>query len=132
MKIIALVGPGSCGKTRTINLVYDFLISQGAISSNKKQEGANPEDFSDILTWKNRKIAFLSMGDYSYRVTDCIYEYDKLVCDVFICGCNDRFVRPFNEFAKRNATVLNKSVASNPSQETSANNTDAQSIIQFI
>ncbi|MDP4266303.1 MAG: hypothetical protein Q8880_02570 [Bacteroidota bacterium] len=132
MDIIVLVGPGSCGKTTTINFVYNMLIDQGAISTNRQPEGTNPLDFSDVLDWKGKKIAFLSMGDYSYRIIDLIRENDNLNCDLFICACNDRFVRPFDEFAKYNNNQITKTIANEEVLMVQANNVDANQIFSLI
>jgi len=94
MKIIMLLGPSNCGKTTTLNLVYDDLKSQGGVSTCKQQEGGNPNDFSDIIKLNGKLIAILTMGDYAYRIIDCIQDFELKNCDIFITACNDRFVKP--------------------------------------
>ena len=108
MKIIALVGPSCCGKTTTLNIVYQILLAQGAISTNRQQEGGNPKDFSDLLQWQGKKIAIYTMGDYSGALVTAIRYYFAQNCDTLICACNNRFTRPFDEFAKHNTTQINK------------------------
>ncbi len=100
MKVILLKGPGSCGKTTTLNLTYDILISQGAISTQKKQEGGNPQDFSDLLVLKNgQRIGFLTMGDYAYRVIELMDYFENQGCDTFVTACNEKFKKPFYHLA---------------------------------
>lgn len=100
MKIIVLTGPSSCGKTTTLNAVYDELVNKlGASSTPKQKEGGAANDFSAIVTWHNIKIAILTMGDYAYRVIECIDYFEKQGCDIFITACNDRFTTPFKKVA---------------------------------
>lgn len=108
MNIIVLVGPSSCGKSTTLNIVYQLLLTQGAVSTNRQQEGGNPKDFSDIVEWQGKKIAFFTMGDYSGALVTAIRYYFAQNCDTLICACNNRFSRPFDEFVKHNTLHINK------------------------
>ena len=98
MNIIALIGPSSCGKTTSLNIVYNILLSNGGISNNRQSLGGDPNDFSDILTWQGRQIAFFTMGDYARPVVNATRDYYNLNCDCLICACNDRFATPIYEF----------------------------------
>jgi nucleoside-triphosphatase THEP1 len=42
MKIIALTGDSSVGKTTTLNIVYDTLLNNGGVSTNKQRLGGDP------------------------------------------------------------------------------------------
>jgi GTPase SAR1 family protein len=134
MKILALVGPGSCGKTTTINLVYKDLIDKGATSKNKKQEGGNKMDFSAEVTWNGKLICFLSMGDYSGYLIDAIGKYDNLKCDIFICACNNRFKNPFKVFAKYHNKITIKTIGikGDVAHNSKINTSDMQTIISYI
>ena len=126
MDIIVIVGPSSCGKTTTLNLVYAKLLNGGALSTNKKTEG-NPRqnDFSDILNWRDKRIAFFTMGDFSGHLIDAIKYYSEENCDLLVCACNDRFVKPFWEFEKHNTITKNK-------QRNTDDNALAQDIFDLI
>ncbi|MBP3366673.1 MAG: hypothetical protein J6K96_06715 [Treponema sp.] len=89
-KIITIYGDGNTGKTTVINDIYDTLINTGAtVKHNKKQIGGNQNDFTAVLSYKGKNIAFLSMGDYRTVVDDYVNNYRK--CDVFITALNKRF-----------------------------------------
>ncbi len=108
-----LAGPSGCGKTTTVTAVYDQLRKQGATSTCKKQEGGNPLDFSDILKYKGILISVLTMGDYSYRITDCMDWSAKNGCSFFVTACNDRFSKPFKkilQFAGSNIVRKSKTI----------------------
>ncbi len=125
MKIIMLSGSSSSGKTTTLNLVYDQLYNWGAkINIQKKQLGGNPNDFECELHYQTQRVAIFTMGDYSNRVTDAMSIYSQLGCDVLICACNDKFVRPYSAINNYpNSIVFNK---------TAVNSADVTSIINLI
>ena len=117
MKIIVLAGPNSCGKTTILNNVYDVLLAQGAVSAEpagKKQIVG--KDFSDIVTWKGKKIAIFTMGDYSYKLignrtsVGAVADYAIQNCDIMISACNTRLIKPFKVFkqAQYNTTRVDK------------------------
>jgi hypothetical protein len=109
MRLIVLTGASNSGKTGTLNLVYDYLISkQGWKSTNKELLGGNPNDFSDIIVSGKRKIAFYTMGDYSRKVRDAISNYNTLDCDILICACNNRFTIPFRHFERYDNLIVRK------------------------
>ena len=64
MKIIALIGKENCGKTTTLNILHNHMLGNG--NSTCKTTIGNPiyNDFSDIVDFKNLKIAFFTMGDF--------------------------------------------------------------------
>lgn len=129
MKIVALIGPSSCGKTTTLNLVYEELISSATIASPRKKEGGDPNDFSVILTYKNLRIAIFSMGDFSKGVIGAIKWANKEECDYLIVACNDRFVRPFREMAKYENTQTRKEKLVDKTMFANTNKNIAQQIL---
>lgn len=132
MDIIALKGGTSCGKTTTLNMAHDKLISAGGTSTAKKPEGGDPKDFSDIVEWGGKKIAFFTMGDYAYAVIDAVRKYDAIPCDVLVCACNDKFVNPFKEFRKHPNNILVKVREANPALQHAANDTYANTIFGLL
>lgn len=133
MELIILAGPGNCGKTTTLNIAYINMISSGAVSTTRKKEGGNPNDFSDVLLWKGKKIGILTMGDYSYRVIEFLDECKKNGCDVFVSACNGRFKRPFKKFSIYPVChIITKAKAANPSLELSENTRDAARIVALV
>jgi ABC-type dipeptide/oligopeptide/nickel transport system ATPase component len=134
MKIIALVGPSDCGKTETLNYVYNTILANGGLTSNKTQLGGQQNDFSDIVTYKGMQLAFFTMGDYSNPLVTATRNYYSLNCDVLICACNNRFARPFYEFNNPiyNYHQINKVPQPNSSLQQNENINDAQTIFNLI
>jgi len=133
MKIIILSGPNRCGKTETMKLVYDNLISLGAIIVAKKtQAGASPRDFECVLEYQNKKIALYSMGDRAREIIKAIIRYKNYnpKINVLIICCNTRLKKPI-PFARNNSNslhIVNKNV--NPKSNRSAD--DANKCAQII
>ena len=101
MIVIMLQGPGSCGKTTTLNLVYAELILAGAtITTARVQAGGEPMDFETELLYsqkgKTKKVAIFSMGDLANEVINAMTNYAGIGVDVLIVACNDKFVSPMN------------------------------------
>lgn len=135
MEIIVLQGLPYKGKTTTIGLVYDLVINGGGVSTNKKLLGADPNDFSDVvINYKNKEIAFYSMGDVSTALSKAIYQYDKQGCDLIICALSTGTpkIRANNALNKYRTIRLNKTVSSIKSLEISSNKSDAQQIFSII
>lgn len=136
MRIIALRGGDSCGKTATINLVYDRLLLpiNGGTSTGKRKVGGDIRDFEDIVNYKGQTVAFYSMGDLAYATIGAINKFDKLGIDVLIIASNTKFVRPIQlimTFA-HNLVVKKLAVPSNPTNDLAANTLDANTIFGLI
>ncbi len=132
MRIIALTGPANCGKTTTLNLLWDQVTRAGAVSSGKVPLGAGFPDFSDVVTYNGKKIAFYTMGDYSGLLVSAIRNYHALGMDVLVCACNNKFVRPFREIAKYPNHLHPKTPASTSLTESAANTADANTLFSLI
>lgn len=134
MKIIALFGLSNTGKTTTIKLVYNMVLQQGGMTTQKKPLGGDPNDFLDIVLWKNIKIVFFSMGDNSTALANAIYNYREQNCDLMICSLSigTPKVRANNALNRFNATRINKTIVSQTNLEINANMNDAQTIFNLI
>lgn len=135
MRIIVLQGTRNTGKTITLNIVYDIVLQNGGVSSNRQVIG-NPtqNDFSDIVLRGNQRIAFFTMGDYSTYLANAIYEYDRQNCDVLVCAIstNTPKVRANNALNQFTTTRINKTVTPNSTLELAINTADAQTIFNLI
>lgn len=131
MRIIAIIGPTSCGKTTTLNLVYQELLKTYT-STNKQQLGGNPNDFSDILTGNRKKVAIFTMGDYSKPLISAILDYANQNCDFLICACNTNRVKPQNLISKYPNNIFNKTKQSGKKPQSIDNSNVSQSIIRII
>jgi nucleoside-triphosphatase THEP1 len=94
MNVVMLTGPSSCGKTTVLNKEYDALIRSGAQMLTKEQLGEDTKDFKAVLSYKEKKIALFSMGDYSRKVVAAMREYAK-TAEILVIACNDKFKKPF-------------------------------------
>jgi hypothetical protein len=89
MKIIVLTGACNRGKTCTLYLVHEKLILHGGKVSNHKHIGdIDQRDFSDVVTYKRKKIAVFTMGDLEDKLCNAIKSYKRKKCDFLICACN--------------------------------------------
>lgn len=134
MRIIALRGGDSCGKTATINLVYDRVILSGGVSTCKTKVGGDIRDFSDVVHYKGQTVAFYSMGDLAFATIKAINKYNALGIDILVIASNIKFVRPIRlilTFA-HNLVIKTVAVPSNPVNDLTANTTDANAIFVLI
>lgn len=136
MRIIVLEGLSNKGKTTTINLIYDIILYHGGNPTDKQQIG-NPifKDFKDIVTdYKDKKIAFFSMGDNSNELVNAINTYNKEKCDLLICALSTD-----TEKIKANAaldnfktTRINKTAVSEQDIQCRANVMDSLIILGLV
>lgn len=135
MKIIALRGKDNCGKTETLTIVYLKILGNRGESMCKKTEG-NPkfEDFSDIVKYKDLRVAFFTMGDYSTVTTRVIKEYHILNVDVLILASNIKFVKPIELIKKHNYKLIDKTIATTYTKkdQKTKNDSDANRIFGLI
>ena len=110
MDIIVLSGNPNSGKTTTMNVVYDELISKGATVVHKKvQVGGNAMDFECVVNYKGKLVAMCSMGDYLMHC--CFAAVRYAYCEKLILAYNNRFKQDFAAVAAdcQNHTVVKKS-----------------------
>lgn len=137
MQIIVLRGKSNKGKTTTLNFVYDMISNMGAnLIDHKETLGKNPYDFKSVVKFNGKKIAFFTMGDYSQRLVEAIYGYEKLNCDILICAIstNNRKVRAnkaLNEL-RFNTIPIEKQVSEDKKLQMSLNQSDADEIIKSL
>jgi hypothetical protein len=136
MKVIMLSGKKNCGKSTTLNLVYDYInpamediISPKSILGNPKYR-----DFECIIRYQNKTVAFYTMGDFPDMVCDAITKYDKLNCDILVCACNARFAQPHQQIKNYLHAIIKKRVIheASDSERQCANETDKTTILEEI
>lgn len=135
MEIIVLEGLPDKGKSTTIGILYQLLLSNGGTSTNKKPLGGDPKDFSDIvINYKNLKIAIFSMGDNSNAISKAIVNYNNQNCDFFICSLSTGTlkVRANSRINQFRNTRITKTIASQSLTETQANINDANTMFGLI
>jgi hypothetical protein len=133
MIILALIGGDSCGKTTTLNIVYEIIIKEEGVSKLKITEG-NPinKDFSDIVCYKSKNVAFFSMGDYSNITTRIIKEYDTHNVDFLILASNIKFKKPIKLIARFENQLIEKTIVIDKDKYLDANIFDAEVILRIF
>lgn len=63
MKIITLKGKSKSGKTTAITNIFNKLKEKCEAVQFFERTGADNKDFTALITYKNKKIAFCSIGD---------------------------------------------------------------------
>lgn len=134
MRIIALRGGDNCGKTETLTMVYNSVITSGGNSTNKQQIGADPRDFSDIVNYNGKTIAFFTMGDLSGATKLAISHYNTLNIDLLILVSNTKFTTPINHIMHYTHNLVPKSIANpiNTTNNLTENTKDAKTIFGLI
>ncbi len=135
MYIIMLSGGSLCGKTTTLNKVYDSINPTNEnIIKAKSRLGGNPNDFECIIKYNGQSIAFYTMGDYSCYLLESFEKYDKENCDILICACNDRFKKPYKRINKYSHLIINKklSISKKLTDLNFANNHDKEKILKEL
>lgn len=96
MKLILVTGPSNCGKTTTIRNVFNKLCGEkkqkasNVLFYNEEGIGYPPgKDFEAIIKYKNKMVAFYSMGDVKSCCVDALIKYAG--ADVLIMGFNNHF-----------------------------------------
>jgi energy-coupling factor transporter ATP-binding protein EcfA2 len=116
MKIIMLLGENNCGKSTTLNWVYDCInpASEDIICTKSVLGNPIQKDFECIIRYQNKTVAFFTMGDYSNKVCEAMVKYDKLNCDILVCACNPQFVNPRNRIKNYpHHIIIEKTVSPN-------------------
>ena len=84
-KVIVLWGKGQRGKTTTLNLLIEKLISSGA-AVLRGAPASNPEiNCWVILEYQGRKIGIITAGD-DEKTLDYYFRKLCIRCDVYICA----------------------------------------------
>lgn len=139
MKVIALIGEENTGKSHTINIIYTFLLRDGysQIPGNFRELG-NPahKDFIDILEYHDKKVGFISLGDYVTGVgrslRSLLEELQIKGCDVAVCASrnNPRIISAVTAYPLH--VLENKTRSSGRENDRTVNVKDALKMITYI
>jgi hypothetical protein len=139
MRIIVLEQMPDKGKTTTLWIVRDLLLSAGGTSTAFNIFGTPPipykNDFEDvIINYKSFKIGLYSSGDYSNGLASAIRSFATLGCDVLICplSLNSPKINANKEINKHSNIRQPKTVETNKSLQGTVNTTDANTILSLI
>jgi len=135
-RIIALRGKGNSGKTTTIRILHDLLMTNGytEVQSNFR---INSGDFTTIFNKKNSLIGITSSGDTYDLVHDQLQGMVDKDCKICVCACrtSDRVPPGTNaailEFHDYVNEFIEKAIVESNRQSTS-NSSDAQILLGRI
>lgn len=130
MRLIILSGESHCGKTTSLNLSHDILLSTNTATEQSKISVGNSSqhDYEYLMSCvnTNKKIVISTWGDYPCLLNQCCLKYAG--CDAIICACNMGFMRnrvykPFEDAMKFDnlTTVVLKTPESNPQKHSNSN-----------
>ena len=106
MKIIALLGKNSSGKSCTLNILYTLLLNEGYIQIDgyHRSLGAKTQnDFFDVFQNENKKIGICSMGDYvngNDSVEGLLKQFSVIGCTVTFCACTTDKIKTVSAIEK--------------------------------
>lgn len=130
-RIIALRGRGSIGKTTTINILADLLLTLGWSRESRVMHG-NGVDITDVyVSGEGVRLGVASAGDNFYEVNDALKILSGAGCETVICACRTRgathdAMRKYSI----NITFLNKTIVTDGSgARAQINESDANRII---
>jgi len=90
--IYALQGRGNCGKTETINHVFQILVNKYKIPQAQIHNFfPNMNDIKIIMSGVNgMKIGIESQGDPNSRLEQSLKDFVNAGCDIIFCACRTR------------------------------------------
>lgn len=138
MRIIALKGEDDCGKSTTLNLVYDSLMNITGTTSTNKIIIGEPihRDFECTVTMTNqRTIGFYTMGDFARDTIKAINTFEARNVDILVLATNSKFTQPtirINKFP--NSHIIMKSIPSvkSPTNTDAENQKDCNHILSLV
>lgn len=84
-KIIVLYGKGHCGKTTTLNLLIEKLISSDAVVLGGMPASNPEENCWIVLEYQGRRIGIITVGDDG-KILDDYFHKLSTDCDIYVCA----------------------------------------------
>jgi hypothetical protein len=130
MKAFILEGPNSKGKTTALQMLYAVLVINNAqvLDFSPINEG---RDFEAVLSYKNKKAAIFSQGDFQYICNEIIAKYLKENVDVLIMAHSSRFL-PLTVPEPHTIEVFQKTIADRQLSQVQANTEDCRKLEDII
>lgn len=130
-RIIALRGRGGIGKTTTINLLVDELVTRGWRRESRVFHG-NGVDITDVYVGVDGvRLGVASAGDNFREVNDALKILSGARCETVICACRTRgathdAMRKYSN----NITFVNKTIVTDSDGDRAqTNDSDANRIL---
>jgi len=131
--IYVLQGRGNCGKTETINFVYQILVNKYKLSQTQIQNFfPNAPDIKIIMSGVNgKKIGIESQGDPNSRLEQSLKDFVNAGCDIIFCACrtSGMTVRWINSHKPKYTPLFIKQTIVVPAQQKQNNHNMAQQLI---
>lgn len=142
-KIIALRGDSNRGKSKTLNIVYQYLLLFGYVQVPKNfgiLGNRDQYDFIDVVEKKGVKVGVATMGDYQNglqrkRKVSVESIIDHLIgagCDVVVCAVNSGLIRAISHIYTSPHEFVDKTVSVSDGEERIKNGEDAERIYKLI
>lgn len=132
-RIIALKGRGNSGKTTTIHLLPDILLTNG-YSRVARMYQNHGSDFLDVFENGKQRVGVTSSGDTYDLVHDRLTDLVNAKCNVCVCACRTSGGTHTAIYDLKGYTshFEQKTYAANPAQEPIVNATDVNKIFSLI
>jgi hypothetical protein len=90
-KIFALQGASNCGKTTTLNLLYNQICTKYSVVGNFKYSGKDIcVEVTIIINGKSVTIGIETQGDPNSRLCKSLAYFNSINCDIIFCACRTR------------------------------------------
>jgi hypothetical protein len=89
-----LTGASNTGKTTALNQLYNTITdndSKNVLAGKSVLGNPASNDFKCVVSYKGKKVAIYTMGDYKTVFEDAIIEFAD--CDVLVLAYNDNFAK---------------------------------------
>jgi ABC-type dipeptide/oligopeptide/nickel transport system ATPase component len=135
-KIYALQGISGCGKSKTINLVYEKLVKKYNVQPEQIQvfySDWGDEDIDIIMSGVNgMKIGMESKGDPNSRLEESLEYFEEEGCGIIFCACrtDGMTVRWINERTNYGHEFIPQIPVDAPAMQDQRNNAMALYLIE--
>ncbi len=138
MKVVALRGESDRGKTQTLNIVYELLLTEGWQQVEDSYQDLCNGDFLDVLKRENKTIGIVTQGDYAIgicSVRNHLKTLEKKNCDIAVCACTigahkQKIQNAINSYPKH--YYIDKEMCENKAFQRKENSEKAAEIIVFL
>lgn len=93
MKVVALLGMSNCGKTETLNYVYQLLLANGYVQVPGHYQDLSNRDCLDVFQKGKDLFGFVNQGDYAITKSSLknhLQYLQKAGCIKTICACTSK------------------------------------------
>lgn len=129
MLTIVLAGQAGCGKTSTLNIVYEQL--QNIYECDIDDEQVSDAEFRAALSFDGHSVEVMSAGNDLAKLLAAIAEAGDSR-DVFVASCDQELLGPFENVVDGEYRVVSKSLAEGAQRQLFSNIRDCESILNLI